>query len=57
MLAFLEGLDLAETEFGTVDGLNFLTEVLKMCVEDRRQHRGDPAFAEVPVDVLMGDSL
>lgn len=57
MLAVLEGLDLAETEFGTVDGLNFLTEVLKMCVEDRRQHRGDPAFAEVLVDVLMGDSL
>lgn len=56
MLNILEGFDVAGLGFGTADGLHLLAEVLKIGFEDRRQYMGDPAFVEVPVDMLTSDA-
>jgi gamma-glutamyltranspeptidase/glutathione hydrolase len=56
MLNILEGFDVAELGFGTADGLHLLAEVLKIGFEDRRQYMGDPAFVDVPVDMLISHS-
>ena len=53
MLNILEGFDIAGLGFGTTDGLHLLAEVLKIGFEDRRQYMGDPAFVDVPVDMLI----
>lgn len=56
MLNILEGFDVAGLGFGTADGLHLLAEVLKIGFEDRRQYMGDPAFVDVPVDMLISPS-
>jgi gamma-glutamyltranspeptidase/glutathione hydrolase len=43
MLNILEGFDVAGLGFGTADGLHLLA----------RQYMGDPAFVDVPVDMLI----
>ncbi len=53
MLNILEGFDVAGLGFGTADGLHLLAEVLKIGFEDRRHYMGDPAFVDVPVDMLI----
>lgn len=56
MLNILEGLDVAGMGFGTVDGLHLLAEVLSIGFEDRRRYMGDPAFVDVPVEMLIDKS-
>lgn len=56
MLNVLEGFDVAGLGFGTADGLHLLAEVLKIGFEDRRQYMGDPAFVDVPVDLLISQA-
>jgi gamma-glutamyltranspeptidase / glutathione hydrolase len=53
MLNMLEHFDVAGLGFGTADGLHLLIEVIKTGFEDRRQYMGDPAFVDVPVDMLI----
>ena len=53
MLNILEGFDVAGLGFGTVDGIHLLAEVLSIGFEDRRRYMGDPAFVEVPVQMLI----
>ncbi len=53
MLNILEGFDVRELGFGTVDGIHLLAEVIKTGFEDRNRYLGDPAFVEVPVDTLI----
>lgn len=53
MLNILEDFDVAATGFGTADGLHLMAEVLKLGFEDRRKYTGDPAFVDVPVDMLI----
>jgi len=54
MLNMLEHFDVAGLGFGTADGLHLLIEVIKTGFEDRLQYMGDPAFVDVPVDMLIG---
>ena len=56
MLNILEGFDVAGMGFGTVDGLHLLAEVLSIGFEDRRRYMGDPAFVDVPVEMLIDKS-
>jgi len=53
MLNILEAFDVGGLGFGTVDGLHLLIEVLKLGFEDRTRYTGDPAFVDVPVDMLL----
>ena len=53
MLNILEGFDVAGIGFGTVDGIHLLAEVLSIGFEDRRRYMGDPAFVDVPVQMLI----
>ncbi len=53
MLNILESFDVGRMGFGTPDGLHLLIEVLKIGFEDRRRYTGDPAFVDVPVDMLI----
>ncbi len=56
MLNILEGFDVGGLGFGTVDGIHLLAEVIKIGFEDRRQYMGDPAFVDVPVEMLISKS-
>ena len=38
---------------GGCAGLHLLTEVMKLGFEDRNTYTGDPAFLDVPVDMLV----
>ena len=53
MLNVLEGFDVAGLGFGTADGIHLLAEVITLGFEDRRRHMGDPAFVDVPVQMLI----
>lgn len=50
MLNILEGFDIKNLGFGTVDTLHLLAEVLKIAFADRAKASGDPAFVDVPVE-------
>jgi gamma-glutamyltranspeptidase / glutathione hydrolase len=50
MLNILEGYDVAQLGFGTVDTLHLLAEVLKIAFADRAEASGDPDFVTVPVE-------
>ena len=53
MLNILEGFDVAGLGFGTVNGVHLLAETLSVGFEDRRRYMGDPAFVDVPVQMLI----
>ena len=53
MLNILEHFDVAGFGFGTKEGLHLLTEVMKLGFEDRNTYTGDPAFLDVPVEMLV----
>jgi gamma-glutamyltranspeptidase / glutathione hydrolase len=54
MLNILEGFDVGGMGFGTADSIHLLAEVIKIGFEDRRSFMGDPAFVDVPVEMLIG---
>ena len=53
MLNILEGFDVADMGSGTTDGIHLLAEVIKIGFEDRRSYMGDPAFIDVPLELLI----
>ncbi len=53
MLNILEGYDIAQLGFGTVDTLHLLAEVLKIAFADRAEASGDPDFVKVPVERIV----
>lgn len=53
MLNILEGYDLASHGFGSVAHLHALIEAKKLAYEDRAKFYADPAFAAIPLDVLI----
>ncbi len=53
MLNLLEPYDLVGMGFGSVDHLHHLIEAKKIAFEDRARFYADPAFADVPLDVLL----
>jgi len=53
MLNLLEGFDLAEMGFGTVEYFHLLAEVMKLAFADRSEYMGDPEQVEVPVEGLI----
>ncbi|KAI9022626.1 putative gamma-glutamyltranspeptidase [Hyaloraphidium curvatum] len=53
MLGILEGLDVADTGFGTADGVHLIAEVTKIAFADRLAATADPAFVTVPVARLL----
>lgn len=53
MLNILEAFDVSGFGFGTTEGVHLLAEVLKTGFEDRRDYMGDPAFVDVPVEMLI----
>jgi gamma-glutamyltranspeptidase/glutathione hydrolase len=52
MLNVLEGYDLAELGFGSVDGIHLLAEAMKLAFADRAVATADPDFVTVPVEGL-----
>jgi gamma-glutamyltranspeptidase/glutathione hydrolase len=52
-LNILEGFDMTALGFGTADSVHLLAETMKLVFEDRDQYTGDPAFVELPVDMLL----
>jgi gamma-glutamyltranspeptidase/glutathione hydrolase len=50
MLNIVEGFDVANMGFGTVETLHLLAEVLKIAFADRAEASGDPDFVKVPVE-------
>lgn len=53
MLNILETFDVVSLGFGTTEGVHLIAEVLKLGFEDRRKYTGDPAFVDVPVEMLI----
>ncbi len=53
MLNMLESFDVAGLGFATTDGAHLLAEVIKTGFEDRRRYMGDPAFVDIPVEMLI----
>ncbi len=53
MLNMLEAYDVAGMGFGTVESVHLMAEVLKLGFDDRRRYTGDPAFVDVPVEMLI----
>ncbi|MBD3648296.1 MAG: gamma-glutamyltransferase [Pseudomonadales bacterium] len=53
MLNVLEAFDVGALGYGSADMIHLLIEVLKIGFEDRRKYTGDPAFVDVPVDMLI----
>lgn len=53
MLNILEEYDVEEMGFGGADSIHLLAEVLKIGFEDRNKYTGDPAFVDVPVEMLI----
>lgn len=53
MLNILETYDVEEMGFGSADSIHLLAEVLKIGFEDRNKYTGDPAFVDVPVEMLI----
>jgi gamma-glutamyltranspeptidase/glutathione hydrolase len=53
MLNILAPFDIAAMGFGSADATHLLAEILKLGFDDRRRHTGDPAFVDVPVEMLV----
>ncbi len=53
MLNILEGFDIGGLGFGSADTLHLLAEVLKIAFADRAAATADPAFVNVPVQMLL----
>lgn len=55
-LALLKGFDLGAMDPLGPDFIHTVTECAKLAFADREKFYGDPAFAKVPMDVLLSDS-
>ncbi|MEX2450241.1 MAG: gamma-glutamyltransferase family protein [Rhodospirillales bacterium] len=55
-LALLKGFDLGSMEPNSPDFLHTVTECTKLAMADREKFYGDPAFVDVPFDVLLSDA-
>ncbi len=55
MLQILEGYDLAEKGFNSVETLHLMIEAKKLTYEDRAKHYADPDFYDAPVERLLSD--
>lgn len=53
MLNMLEAYDVESMGFGSVESVHLMAEVLKLGFDDRRRYTGDPAFVDVPVEMLI----
>lgn len=53
MLNILEGYDIVEMGFGSMEYLHVLTEAKKLAYEDRAKYYADMAFNEIPVETLI----
>jgi gamma-glutamyltranspeptidase/glutathione hydrolase len=53
-LALLAGFDLEAMGLGTPDYVHTIVEASKLAFADREAWYGDPAFADVPIDELLG---
>lgn len=52
-LNLVEGFDLAGMGFGTPACIHHLVEAKKLAFADRLRYSGDPAFVDVPLDVML----
>ena len=52
-LALLEGFDVAEMEHGSAELVHTVVECAKLAFADREAWYGDPAFVDVPLDLLL----
>ncbi|HET9015938.1 MAG TPA: gamma-glutamyltransferase, partial [Thermomicrobiaceae bacterium] len=55
-LRLLEDFDLAGMGHNSVEALHALAEAYRLAFADRDAYLGDPAFVDVPVDVLLSDA-
>jgi gamma-glutamyltranspeptidase / glutathione hydrolase len=53
MLNILEGYDIKSMGFGSAEYLHVLTEAKKLAFEDRAKFYADPAFNQIPVNLLI----
>lgn len=54
-LALLKGFDLASMGPDSAEFIHTLTEAMKLAFADREVYYGDPAFCEVPLQILLSD--
>ena len=52
-LNIIEGFDVKEMQFGSVEYIHLIAETLKMVFADRFRYMGDPDFVKVPVEGLI----
>lgn len=55
-LSILRGLDLRSFGHNSAAYIHAVTEALKLAAADREVYFGDPAFVDVPLEVLLSDS-
>ncbi|UCG28174.1 MAG: gamma-glutamyltransferase [Bacteroidales bacterium] len=55
ILNILEGFDIASMGFGSADYIHHFVEAKKLAFEDRAKYYADPAFNEIPVDLLISE--
>jgi gamma-glutamyltranspeptidase/glutathione hydrolase len=55
-LKILEGIDLPAAGHNSPAYIHAVTEALKLAAADREAYFGDPAFVDVPLDVLLSDA-
>jgi gamma-glutamyltranspeptidase / glutathione hydrolase len=53
ILNILEGYDLSEMGFGTVDTMHVIAEAMKIAFADRFKYMADPATTDIPLDWLL----
>jgi len=53
MLNLMEGFDVTEMGFGTVEGIHLLLEVMKIAATDRQAATADPDYFDVPTERLI----
>ena len=52
-LNIIEGFDVKEMQFGSVEYIHLIAETLKLVFADRFRYMGDPDFVKVPVEGLI----
>ncbi|MCC7541741.1 MAG: gamma-glutamyltransferase [Deltaproteobacteria bacterium] len=55
-LGILDGIDLPSMGAGSADAIHFAVEALKLALDDRDAHFGDPDHVTIPHDTLLSDA-